>query len=168
MKQLGFNETLEQRDYGNFILLGQSYTEFDDETEEEKDIYNVSIEYIVDENYSQTLDLFESYDLEETEKYFNMIANNIEKVAGLKGQRMSNWEEELVLDLKQEVEQTDFDDVKDLDNSYQNIKNRIAEYFRKYEDMSIDVIVDLVNILNNTSKDLRESYFLMIDYLEEY
>ena len=33
MKQLGFNETLEQRDYGNFILLGQSYTEFDDETE---------------------------------------------------------------------------------------------------------------------------------------
>ena len=81
---------------------------------------------------------------------------------------MSNWKEELVLDLKQEVEQTDFDDVKDLDNSYQNIKNRIAEYFRKYEDMSIDVIVDLVNILNNTDKDLRESYFLMIDYLEEY
>ncbi len=81
---------------------------------------------------------------------------------------MSNWKEELVLDLKQEVEQTDFDDVKDLDNSYQNIKNRIAEYFRKYEDMSIDVVVDLVNILNNTSKDLRESYFLMIDYLEEY
>ena len=81
---------------------------------------------------------------------------------------MSNWEEELVLDLKQEVEQTDFDDVKDLDNSYQNIKNRIAEYFRKYEDMSIDVVADLVNILNNTSKDLRESYFLMIDYLEEY
>ena len=85
MKQLGFNETLEQRDYGNFILLGQSYTEFDDETNEEKDIYNVNIEYIVDENYSQTLDLFESYDLEETEKYFNMIANNIEKVTGLKG-----------------------------------------------------------------------------------
>ena len=81
---------------------------------------------------------------------------------------MSNWKEELVLDLKQEVEQTDFDDVKDLDNSYQNIKNRIAEYFRKYEDMSIDVVVDLVNILNNTDKDLRESYFLMIDYLEEY
>lgn len=81
---------------------------------------------------------------------------------------MSNWKEELILDLKQEVEQTDFDDVKDLDNSYQNIKNRIAEYFRKYEDMSIDVVVDLVNILNNTSKDLRESYFLMIDYLEEY
>lgn len=81
---------------------------------------------------------------------------------------MSNWKEELVLDLKQEVEQTDFDDVKDLDNSYQNIKNRIAEYFRKYEDVSIDVVVDLVNILNNTSKDLRESYFLMIDYLEEY
>lgn len=81
---------------------------------------------------------------------------------------MSNWKEELVLDLKQEVEQTDFDDVKDLDNSYQNIKNRIAEYFRKYEDMSIDVVVDLVNILNNTDKDLRESYFLIIDYLEEY
>ena len=81
---------------------------------------------------------------------------------------MSNWKEELVLDLKQEVEQTDFDDVKDLDNSYQNIKNRIAEYFRKYEDISIDVVVDLVNILNNTSKDLRESYFLIIDYLEEY
>lgn len=81
---------------------------------------------------------------------------------------MSNWKEELILDLKQEVEQTDFDDVKDLDNSYQNIKNRIAEYFRKYEDMSIDVVVDLVNILNNTDKDLRESYFLMIDYLEEY
>ena len=81
---------------------------------------------------------------------------------------MSNWKEELVLDLKQEVDQTDFDDVKDLDNSYQNIKNRIAEYFRKYEDVSIDVVVDLVNILNNTSKDLRESYFLMIDYLEEY
>ena len=80
---------------------------------------------------------------------------------------MSNWKEELVLDLKQEAEQTDFDDVKDLDNSYQNIKNRIAEYFRKYEDMSIDVVVDLVNILNNTGKDLRESYFLMIDYLEE-
>ena len=47
-------------------------------------------------------------------------------------------------------------------------KNRIAEYFRKYEDMSIEVVVDLVNILNNTDKDLRESYFLMIDYLEEY
>lgn len=80
---------------------------------------------------------------------------------------MSNWKEELVLDLKQEIEQTDFDDVKDLDNSYQNIKNRIAEYFRKYEDMSIDVVADLINILNNTNKDLRESYFLMIDYLEE-
>lgn len=85
MKQLEFNETLERKDYGNFILLEQSYTEFDDETNEEKDIYNVSIEYIVDENYSQTLDLFESYDLEETEKYFNMVANNIEKVTGLKG-----------------------------------------------------------------------------------
>ena len=81
---------------------------------------------------------------------------------------MSNWKEELVLDLKQEVEQTDFDDVKDLDNSYKNIKNRIAEYFRKYEDMSIDVVVDLVNILNNTSKDLRETYFRIIEYLEEY
>lgn len=85
MKQLDFNETLKRKDYGNFILLEQSYTEFDDETNEEKDIYNVSIEYIVDENYSRTLDLFESYDLEETEKYFNMVANNIEKVAGLKG-----------------------------------------------------------------------------------
>lgn len=81
---------------------------------------------------------------------------------------MSNWKEELVLDLKQEIEQTDFDDIKDLGNSYQNIKNRIAEYFRKNEDMTIDVVADLVNILNNTSKDLRESYFYILDYLGEY
>ena len=32
MKELSFNETLEQKNYGSFILLEQCYTEFDDET----------------------------------------------------------------------------------------------------------------------------------------
>lgn len=85
MKELSFNETLERKNYGSFILLEQWYTEFDDETEEEKEIYNVSIEYMVDITFSHTLDLFESYDLEETKTYFNMLANNIEKVTGIKG-----------------------------------------------------------------------------------
>ena len=85
MKELSFNETLEQKNYGSFILLEQCYTEFDDETEEEKEIYNVSIECMVDITFSHTLDLFESYDLEETKIYFNMLASNIEKVTGIKG-----------------------------------------------------------------------------------
>lgn len=83
-KQLDFDETLEQRDYGKFIILMQSYTEYDDEKDSETPIYNVSIEYGESVFYSCTLDLFESYSLAETEKYFNTIVENIEKVNGVK------------------------------------------------------------------------------------
>lgn len=83
-KQLDFNETLEQKDYGKFILLMQSYTEYDSEKDSETLIYNVSIEYGESMNYSYTLDLFESYSLAETKKYFDTITENIEKVKGVK------------------------------------------------------------------------------------
>ena len=83
-KQLDFNETLEQKDYGRFIILMQSYTEYDSEKDSETLIYNVSIEYGESMNYSYTLDLFESYSLAETKKYFDTITEYIEKVKGVK------------------------------------------------------------------------------------
>ena len=83
-KQLDFNETLEQKDCGKFIILMQSYTEYDSEKDSETFIYNVSIEYGESMNYSYTLDLFESYSLTETKKYFDTITEYIEKVKGVK------------------------------------------------------------------------------------
>ena len=77
---LDFVETIEERKYGSFYILLQEYTD-----ENDKAVYNVSLEFIVDENLSKTLDLAESYSLEDMQKYFNTLVKNIESVNGIKG-----------------------------------------------------------------------------------
>lgn len=77
---LDFVETIEERKYGSFYILLQEYTD-----ENDKAVYNVSLEFMVDENLSKTLDLAESYGLEDMQKYFNTLVKNIESVNGIKG-----------------------------------------------------------------------------------
>lgn len=77
---LDFVETIEERKYGSFYILLQEYTD-----ENDKAVYNVSLEFMVDENLSKTLDLAESYNLEDMQKYFNTLVKNIESVNGIKG-----------------------------------------------------------------------------------
>ena len=77
---LDFVETIEERKYGSFYILLQEYTD-----ENDKAVYNVSLEFTVDENLSKTLDLAESYSLEDMQKYFNTLVKNIENVNGIKG-----------------------------------------------------------------------------------
>ena len=77
---LDFVETIEERKYGSFYILLQEYT-----NENDKAVYNVSLEFMVDENLSKTLDLAESYNLEDMQKYFNTLVENIESVNGIKG-----------------------------------------------------------------------------------
>lgn len=77
---LDFVETIEERKYGSFYILLQEYID-----ENDKAVYNVSLEFMVDENLSKTLDLAESYSLEDMQKYFNTLVKNIESVNGIKG-----------------------------------------------------------------------------------
>ena len=77
---LDFVETIKERKYGSFYILLQEYTD-----ENDKAVYNVSLEFTVDENLSKTLDLAESYSLEDMQKYFNTLVKNIENVNGIKG-----------------------------------------------------------------------------------
>ena len=77
---LDFVETIEEKKYGSFYILLQEYTDENDEA-----VYNVSLEFMVDENLSKTLDLAESYSLEDMQKYFNTLVENIESVNGIKG-----------------------------------------------------------------------------------
>lgn len=77
---LDFVETIEERKYGSFYILLQEYAD-----ENDKAVYNVSLEFMVDENLSKTLDLAESYSLEDMQKYFNTLVKNIESVNGIKG-----------------------------------------------------------------------------------
>lgn len=77
---LDFVETIEEKKYGSFYILLQEYTD-----ENDKAVYNVSLEFMVDENLSKTLDLAESYSLEDMQKYFNTLVKNIENVNGIKG-----------------------------------------------------------------------------------
>ena len=77
---LDFVETIEERKYGSFYILLQEYTD-----ENDKAVYNVSLEFMVDESLSKTLDLAESYSLEDMQKYFNTLVKNIENVNGIKG-----------------------------------------------------------------------------------
>lgn len=68
-----FVDTLEIRTFGRWHILLQEYDE------EGKSIFNVSVECEVDETYSQTIDLFESYSLKLATKFFEKLKNNIEK-----------------------------------------------------------------------------------------
>lgn len=77
---LDFVETIEERKYGSFYILLQEYTD-----ENDKAVYNVSLEFMVDESLSKTLDLAESYNMEDMQKYFNTLTKNIEMVNGIKG-----------------------------------------------------------------------------------
>lgn len=77
---LDFVETIEEKKYGSFYILLQEYTD-----ENDKAVYNVSLEFMVDENLSKTLDLAESYSLEDMQKYFSILVENIESVNGIKG-----------------------------------------------------------------------------------
>ena len=84
MKELEFYQTEKIKEFGNFTIVMQTYNEFDDETEEEQEIYNVSIEYKVDESYSETLDIYESYNKQETSRYFENLVWSIEQTSGIK------------------------------------------------------------------------------------
>lgn len=77
---LDFVETIERRKYGSFYILLQEYADENDEA-----VYNVSLEFMVYESLSKTLDLAESYNLEDMQKYFSILVENIESVNGIKG-----------------------------------------------------------------------------------
>lgn len=68
-------ETNDSENFGNFIVGWQTYYDFDNE----KEIYNVFIEYDDDSKYSKVLDIFESYNENETKKYYKNILKNIKK-----------------------------------------------------------------------------------------
>lgn len=84
MKELEFCQTEKIKGFGNFLILMQTYVEFDDETNEDREIYNVSIEHKVDISYSETLDIYESYDYQEASKYFDNLVLSIEKTISIK------------------------------------------------------------------------------------
>lgn len=79
MKHLEYIETLETKNFGKWHIVLQSYAEIDNKTDEEKTIYNVSIEYNIDEMSSTTLDIFENYNLKTATQYFENICKSIEQ-----------------------------------------------------------------------------------------
>lgn len=71
--------------------------------------------------------------------------------------------EKLVLDIKDELNITDFFDFWDEQDSYDNICRKIDE-----SKIESNIKVKLLEILNDTEKyTLRESYINMICYLED-
>ena len=82
---LEFVETIDGKEYGHFRILLQEYWEYADKDDDEgKPIYNVAIEYAEDAIWSSTLDIFESYSLSKTKKYYDTIIKNIEKTNGIR------------------------------------------------------------------------------------
>ncbi len=73
---------------------------------------------------------------------------------------------ELQLDITQELDEINFTSKSQVDDSYQNIKTRIEEYFAG-DKITIDDLVNLVSILNDTSLRLQDAYFNMLDYINE-
>lgn len=70
---LDFQEILESEQFSSFTIVMEVYTD-----EENKDIYNVSIE--CEREYdSVTLDLFESYDYNKALDKYNKLIKNIKK-----------------------------------------------------------------------------------------
>ena len=69
--------------------------------------------------------------------------------------------EELIIDIKKEIELTDFEDAEDVDDSVNYIHELVYELD---DDMTI---LNLCSILFNVVKYplLRDSYFAMLDYL---
>ena len=78
-----YNETIESEDFGHFIVLSQSYDFVRLDTEESREVFNVAIEYIVDETYSETIDLFESFEQAQADAFYDNLVKNIKKVGKL-------------------------------------------------------------------------------------
>lgn len=76
-----FNETLETTNFANFAIVLQSYTDNNN-----RDIYNVSIEYNVDNFYTSTLDIYEARNLKLAKKYYQDMIDNIIKTNTIKGE----------------------------------------------------------------------------------
>lgn len=79
MKHLEYIETLESKNFGKWYIVLQSYAEIDNKMNEEKTIYNVSIEYNIDEMSSTTLDIFENYNLKTATQYFKNLCKSIKQ-----------------------------------------------------------------------------------------
>lgn len=73
---------------------------------------------------------------------------------------------ELRLDIRQELDEINFTSKSQVDNSYQNIKARIEEYFVENK-ITISDLANLVSILNNPRLRLQDAYFDMLDYINE-
>ena len=71
--------------------------------------------------------------------------------------------EELIIDIKKEIELTDFEDAEDVDDSVNYIHGLV------YELDDDTTILNLCSILFDVVKypSLRDSYFAMIDYLHK-
>ena len=80
-KELIFLDTLKIKRFGNYILVLQVYGEYN-EKEIIKDVFNVSFEYEID-NFSSTLDIFETYNEDEAIKFFNMLVEKIKITNGI-------------------------------------------------------------------------------------
>lgn len=76
-----FNETLETTNFANFAIVLQSYTD-----NKNRDIYNVSIEYNVDDFYTSTLDIFETKNIKKAKKYYQDMIDNIINANTIKGE----------------------------------------------------------------------------------
>jgi hypothetical protein len=75
--ELEFDNVLNFDGFEDWTIVLQQYTEYNGE--KERQIYNVAIKFDIDWQ-TRTLDLFETYELDEATNYYEMIVNNINKV----------------------------------------------------------------------------------------
>lgn len=104
------------------------------------------------------------------ENWYKMEDSLVEFIEKLTGKKDTTYTKtdltELQLDITQELDEINFTSKSQVDDSYQNIKTRIEEYFAENK-ITIDDLVNLVSILNDTSLRLQDAYFDMLDYINE-
>ena len=104
------------------------------------------------------------------ENWYKMEDSLVEFIEKLTGKKDTTYTKtdlaELQLDITQELDEINFTSKSQVDDSYQNIKTRIEEYFAENK-ITIDDLVNLVGILNDTSLRLQDAYFNMLDYINE-
>lgn len=106
----------------------------------------------------------------EGENWFKMedsLVGFIEKLTGKKDTTyIKSGLKELQLDITQELDNINFTNKSQVNDSYQNIETRIEEYFIG-DKITINDLVNLVSILNDPSLRLQDAYFDMLDYINE-
>lgn len=72
MEVLEFVQTRDSKQFESFIVELQEYVSND-----KNEVYNVSIECVINSNLSKTLDLFESKELKAAEEFYKNLIDNV-------------------------------------------------------------------------------------------